>query len=47
MILSTLIFYSIISTVLIRPVVPGDAGGAMALPNFGTTVNAISTRPGP
>ena len=27
-----------------RPVVPGGAGGAMALPNFGRSVNPISTK---
>ena len=29
-----------------RPVVPGGAGGAMAPPNFGRSVNPISTKGG-
>ena len=29
---------------MIRPVVPGSAGGAMAPPIFGTSVNPISTK---
>ena len=30
----------------IRPVVPGSAGGAMAPPDFGRSVNPISTKGG-
>ena len=33
-------------TLLNRPVVPGGAGGAMALPNFGRSVNPILTKGG-
>ena len=29
-----------------RPVVPGGAGGAMATPDFGRSVNPISTKGG-
>ena len=31
---------------MFRPVVPGGAGGAMAPPDFGRSVNPISTRGG-
>jgi hypothetical protein len=31
---------------MVRPVVPGGAGGAMAPPNFGKSVNPISTKGG-
>ena len=33
-------------TMAIRPVVPGGAGGAMAPPNFGRSVNPTSTKGG-
>ena len=42
--METIVRYNIVE--VYRPVVPGGAGGAMAPPNFGRSVNPISTKGG-